>query len=128
MDCSYTGVPSRRSIAKNSKAARTIRRRKLAAAAESVPLQNGQESSNAAVAQAADREGCLDGGHGLKVDSEGHRYDAGSNITVQPGDSHNCECQIPEEHPAAPQAEAEVKSLFLSPSAVWRVLILTYNL
>lgn len=109
MECSFTGTPSRRSIAKKSKAPRKVRRRKLAAAAETVPLQNGQESGNTAVAQAADREGRLDGGHGLGVDGEGHGQDVNSNITVQPDKSHNCECQFPEEHPAAPEAEAEEK-------------------
>ncbi|EHK50229.1 hypothetical protein TRIATDRAFT_44933, partial [Trichoderma atroviride IMI 206040] len=65
MSCSFsgTGAASRRSIAKNSKAARKIRRRKLVAAAERASLQT-EETSTTAVVQAADEEGRLDGGHG----------------------------------------------------------------
>lgn len=126
MDCSFTGTPSRRSIAKSSKAARKIRRRKLAAAAEAASLQTGEEANNAAAVQAADKEGRFDAGHGLNVDGECHTQDIGSSTTTtgQPDDAHRCECQ----YPAARKAEAEVRSLLFFPSAVRRVLILTYNL
>ncbi|UKZ66117.1 uncharacterized protein TrAtP1_007299 [Trichoderma atroviride] len=111
MSCSFsgTGAASRRSIAKNSKAARKIRRRKLVAAAERASLQT-EETSTTAVVQAADEEGRLDGGHGPNVDGECHGQDISrSTTTVQPDDSHCPDCQFPEQHPATPESEAEEK-------------------
>lgn len=129
MDCSFTGagIASRRAIAKSSKAARKIRRRKLAAVAEAASLQT-EETSSTAVVQAADKEGHLDGGHDLNKDGEGHKQDVSSSTTVQPDDSYCPECQFSEQLPAALEADAEVKSFLPFPSAVRRVLILTYSL
>jgi hypothetical protein len=116
MDCSFTGTPSRRSIAKSSKAACKIRQRKLAAAAEAASLQIGEEASNVAVVQAADKEGRLDAGHGSNMDGECHTQDIGSSttITVQPDDGHRCECQ----YPVAREAKAEVKCFLLFSATV----------
>jgi hypothetical protein len=109
MDCSFTGagIASRRSIAKNTKAARKIRQRKITAATKAALVQTGEEISSTAVVQAADKEDQPGGDGELNPDSEIHIQHI-SSPTVQPDDSHCPDCQYPEQEPQQKPAALEV--------------------
>lgn len=110
MNCSFTktsAVP-RQSAARKSNAARKNRHRKISAAAEAA-LQTGEESSNAAVVQTADKDGRRMSSHGLNLDGDDHKQAANLSATVRPDDLHRPENQHSEQQPPALEAGVEAK-------------------